>query len=98
MRHYDEIRTLSKLRCNLLCCIFLMMENHSGDRSLPSSLFILSFLLVNLISIPSFTFLLHKSFLFCFLFFFCPDDDCRKTVETSAYLLLSISSGVNDLL
>ena len=42
--------------------------------------------------------------LFCFVLFFfffsffCPDDDCRKTVETSAYLLLSISSGVNDLL
>ena len=35
---------------------------------------------------------------FLFLFLFCPDDDCRKTVETSAYLLLSISSGVNDLL
>ena len=36
--------------------------------------------------------------LFCFSFLFCPDDDCRKTVETLAYLLLSISSGVNDLL
>ena len=33
-------------------------------------------------------------FVFLFLFLFCPDDDCRKTVETSAYLLLSISSGV----
>ena len=37
-------------------------------------------------------------FCFVFLFFFCPDDDCRKTVKTSAYLLLSISSGVHDLL
>ena len=36
-------------------------------------------------------------FSFSFSFLFCPDDDCRKTVETSAYLLLSISSGVNDL-
>ena len=36
--------------------------------------------------------------LFSFSFLFCPDDDSRKTVETSAYLLLSISSGVNDLL
>ena len=37
-------------------------------------------------------------FLFCFLYLFCPDDDCRKAVETSAYLLLSILSGDNDLL
>ena len=37
-------------------------------------------------------------FVFSFSFLFCPDDDCRKTVEMSAYLLLSISSGVNDLL
>ena len=37
-------------------------------------------------------------FLFCFIYLFCPDDDCRKAVETSAYLLLSILSGDNDLL
>ena len=50
------------------------------------------------------TFFLNFHFSNCFVLFsfsflfFCPDDDCRKTVETSAYLLLSISSGVNDLL
>ena len=38
-----------------------------------------------------------KKFENCFLSLFCPDDDCRKTVETSVYLLLSILSGDNDL-
>ena len=41
-----------------------------------------------------------KIVLFLFFFFvkICTDDDCRTTVETSAYLLLSIMSGDNDLL
>ena len=63
------------------------MENHSGDRSLPSSLFF-----------SEFSFFKLFSFSFSFSFLFCLDDDCRETVEKSAYLLLSISSGVNDLL
>ena len=43
------------------------------------------------------TFFLNFHFSYFFLFF-GPDDDCRKTVEMSAYLLLSILSGDNDLL
>ena len=34
-------------------------------------------------------------FSFCFFVKICPNDDCRTTVETSAYLLLSILSGDN---
>ena len=43
-------------------------------------------------------FFLYIFFLVFFYLFFCPDDDCRKAVEKSAYLLLSILSGDNDLL
>ena len=67
-----------------------MMANHSGDRSLPSSVY----------SYKQKTVFLNFQFFVLFSFFgkICPDDDCRTTVETSAYLLLSILSVDNDLL